>query len=348
AYVDALIREIELTAALPHLPRRFDTVFFGGGTPSLLGGEALSSLLRRLRACFDILPEAEISLECNPGTADESMLRACRAAGVNRLSVGMQSCSDRLLKDLGRIHDHRMFLDCVRLARAAGFENINADVMHGLPGQTRRDSLETLRAAAELELEHISAYALILEPHTPLHARAARGETFLPDADEVADMQDEGFAYLASRGYERYEISNFARPGFYCRHNWNYWQNGEYLGFGVAAHSAARLSEWTRWANTESLSEYLRLTARGKRPLAEIIRLFPADEMFESVMLGLRLVQGVERAAFQARFGARLEEAYPSAVEALRARGWLLETETHIALTPQGLDMQNAALQFFL
>lgn len=347
-YVDALLAEISLVAALPKRPQAFDTVFFGGGTPSLLSAQQLGTVMGALKSQFDLQREAEVSLECNPGTATAEKLRAYRDAGINRLSIGMQSSQDHLLAVLGRIHNRAQLLSTVSLARAAGFANLNVDVMHGLPGQHQEDYLATLKTACELNVQHISAYALILEENTRLYERAKHGELTLPDADAVADMQDAGLAFLEEQGYERYEISNFARPGFACRHNLNYWRNGEYLGFGVAAHSVCRMGAWTRWANAETLTEYYRQLRRGRQPRGEVLRLLPADEMFESVMLGLRLVRGIDRMCFFERFGISVKEAYPRALEELRVRGWLLESETHIALTKCGLDMQNAALQFFM
>ncbi len=347
-YIEALLREIALVAALPNRPRNFDTVFFGGGTPSLLSGQQLGVIMDALCKQFDINCDAEISLECNPGTATAEKLQAYRKAKVNRLSIGMQSAKDDLLMAIGRIHDHAQLLSTVASARGAGFANINVDVMHGLPDQSQKDYISTLKAACELGVQHISAYALILEEGTALHARARRGALSLPDADAVADMQDAGLLFLEEQGYERYEISNFSRPGFACRHNLNYWQNGEYLGFGVAAHSVCRMDTWTRWANAETLKEYYRLLQRGRHPRCETLRLLLADEMFESVMLGLRMVAGIDRMRFFERFGISIKDAYPNALDELRARGWLLENETHIALTKRGLDMQNAALQFFM
>ena len=208
--------------------------------------------------------------------------------------------------------------------------------------------MDTLRTACDLGLQHISSYALTLEEHTPLYARVESKLVKLPDSDLVADMQDAGIDYLASRGYHRYEISNFALPGYECRHNLNYWQNGEYLGLGVAAHAVVRKKRWTRTANVDTLEEYYRLLARGKRPLAETIELHNADEMFECVMLGLRLTKGVDRKAFYKRFGLDMAEAFPDGMEAIRKRGWVEETEGFIALNRKGLDLQNEALGFFL
>ena len=347
-YVEALLTELELVARGGGYPAAFDTVFFGGGTPSLLSGAQMKTILDALRFHFAIRADAEISMECNPGTVSPEKLAAYRAAGINRLSIGLQSTHDVLLNEIGRIHHFAQFLETLSSARAAGFDNINVDLMHGLPNQTLEQYLDSLKTVCDLGVQHISAYSLILEEHTPLYFRVEKGEVALPDEDTVADMQDAGIEYLEQRGYHRYEISNFAQDGFECRHNRNYWDNGEYLGFGIAAHAAVRQGRWTRFANVDSLDEYYRLLARGKRPLAETIRLTQRDEMFECVMLGLRLVRGVDRARFFARFELDIAEAYPLAMEKLRKRGWVIETEQAIALNSKGLDLQNEALGFFM
>ena len=347
-YVEALLTELELVARGGGYPAAFDTVFFGGGTPSLLSGAQMKTILDALRVHFAIRADAEISMECNPGTVSPEKFAAYRAAGINRLSIGLQSTHDVLLNEIGRIHHFAQFFETLSSARAAGFDNINVDLMHGLPNQTLEQYLDSLKTVCDLGVQHISAYSLILEEHTPLYFRVEKGEVALPDEDTVADMQDAGIEYLEQRGYHRYEISNFAQDGFECRHNRNYWDNGEYLGFGIAAHAAVRQGRWTRFANVDSLDEYYRLLARGKRPLAETIRLTQRDEMFECVMLGLRLVRGVERARFFARFELDIAEAYPLAMEKLRKRGWVIETEQAIALNSKGLDLQNEALGFFM
>ena len=347
-YVEALLTELELVARGGGYPAAFDTVFFGGGTPSLLSGAQMKTILDALRVHFAIRADAEISMECNPGTVSPEKFAAYRAAGINRLSIGLQSTHDVLLNEIGRIHHFAQFFETLSSARAAGFDNINVDLMHGLPNQTLEQYLDSLKTVCDLGVQHISAYSLILEEHTPLYFRVEKGEVALPDEDLVADMQDAGIEYLEQRGYHRYEISNFAQDGFECRHNRNYWDNGEYLGFGIAAHAAVRQGRWTRFANVDSLDEYYRLLARGKRPLAETIRLTQRDEMFECVMLGLRLVRGVDRARFFARFELDIAEAYPLAMEKLRKRGWVIETEQAIALNSKGLDLQNEALGFFM
>ncbi len=348
AYVEALLTELELVARGGDYPAAFDSVFFGGGTPSLLSGGQMQRIMNALTSHFDIRADAECSMECNPGTTTPEKLAAYRAAGINRLSIGLQSTHDALLQSIGRIHSFDQFLDTLKHARAAGFANINVDLMHGLPNQTVEQYLDSLKTVCDLGVQHISAYSLILEEHTPLYSRVESGAVARPDEDLVADMQDAGIDYLEQRGYHRYEISNFALDGFACRHNLNYWNNGEYLGFGIAAHAAVRQKRWTRFANVNTIEEYYRLLARNKRPLAETIRLTPRDEMFECVMLGLRLVRGVDRAAFLSRFGLDVAQAYPAAMELLRLRGWVIETEGFIALNRKGLDLQNEALGFFM
>ena len=348
-FVLALLSEINLAAkTYPNLPV-FDTVFFGGGTPSLLTGAQLCRILTALRENFQITSNAEISLEANPGTVTGGFLTACRAAGVNRLSFGVQSLNDGLLAGIGRIHRGQDVLDCLALARKAGFENINADVMHGLPGQRQEDYLDTLKIICDLGLPHISSYALILEEGTPLFDLVSTGKVSLPSEDAVADMEDTGIAYLKERGYHRYEISNFALPGYPCRHNLNYWANGEYLSFGPAAHSCLRLDgAWTRWSNRCDLDGYLDDIASGRLPLEEQRVIPRIEEMFETLMVGLRTASGVDRAAFVARFGQRIEEAYPLALGELEKRGWLSPSPSHLALNERGLDMNNAAIGLFL
>ncbi len=348
SYVDALIAELELVARGGSYPAAFDTVFFGGGTPSLLSGDQMQQIMRGLKERFDIRESAEISMECNPGTTTPEKLAVYRAAGINRLSIGLQSTHDALLKSIGRIHTFEQFLSTLQSAREVGFSNINVDLMHGLPNQTVDQYLDSLKTVCDLGVQHISAYSLILEEHTPLFDCVERGEVKPLDEDLVADMQDAGIDLLEQRGYQRYEISNFAQEGFVCRHNLNYWHNGEYLGFGVAAHGVVRDRKWTRYANVSTLDEYMRLLSRCKRPLAETIWLAPRDEMFECVMLGFRLIRGIDRATFLARFGLDIVEAYAYAFEQLRKRGWLIEAEDRVALNRGGLDFQNEALGFFM
>ena len=350
AYVDWLLREIALAAERLPVPEVVESVFLGGGTPSLLTGVQMAAVLDALRARYPVAADAEITAECNPGTVDEARLAAYRSAGVNRLSVGLQSADGALLAAVGRIHTYARFAETMAAAARVGFDNINVDVMHGLPGQTESAYLDTLACACSMEgVRHVSAYALILEEDTPLFARVRAGSVALPDEDAVADMQDAGMAYLAAQGFQRYEIANYARPGFACRHNLGYWQNGEYLGFGVAAHAAQRVGGvWTRRENLATPEAYRRSIAQGRLPVAVTRAIGREEEMFETVMLALRTVAGLSLPGFLARFGVSLYEAYPAAVAELRRRGWTCESATAFALNARGLDLQNEALLAFL
>lgn len=347
-YTAALITEMRLYSPLIK-EKTFDTVFIGGGTPSLLPAGLISRIMDEARECFDIADDAEITIECNPESIDEIKLNEYKAAGVNRLSIGMQSSDDNVLAAIGRIHDRAKFLSAYALAENAGFTNINIDIMHGLPMQSVESYLDSVRLAAELGVQHISSYSLILEEHTRLYNEVVSGKITLPDEDDTADMQDVGIELLESLGYKRYEISNFAKEGFECRHNINYWNNGDYLGLGVNAHSAMHLRDkWVRFRNHETIEEYVKLLGENKLPLAETQEVEREDEMFECIMMGLRKIEGVSRAEFEARFGIDPVEQFASAVSAATLDGTMEVTEERMKLTRRGLDFQNEVLLNFM
>ena len=328
AYVQALTEELRAQARLYAEGRIVRTVFFGGGTPSLLAGAQMRALLKALRDCFDVDPDAEISMEANPGTVTEESLAAYRAAGVNRLSLGVQSFSDRLLASIGRIHTAREAERAVAMARGAGFDNLNLDLMYGLPGQSPADFAESVNAALSLSPEHLSLYSLIVEEDTPMHGRVARGEAVLPGEEDVLAMQHGAQAALKARGYERYEVSNYALPGRQCRHNLVYWRRGEYLGLGCAAHS---LMEDVRFSNTEDLDAYL----AGERT-AERTPLTEEDAREETVMLGLRTREGIPRGALSGR---------EAALARLTAAGLMEEAPPgRVRATDRGMDVLNALI----
>ena len=326
----------------------FETIFLGGGTPSLLSGEQVSRLLARLREQFHVTDNAEITIECNPGTLNSEKLEEYREAGINRLSIGLQSTHGEHLTSIGRIHTFEDFLRTYRQARSAGFENINIDLMFGLPGQTWAQYQNTLETVISLGPEHVSAYSLTLEEQTPLYHLIAQGEMSLPDEDETFEMYDLGARVLEQAGYLRYEISNFALPKKECLHNINYWENGEYLGLGVAAHSSLRDDGLVRSSNAVTLDAYSHAVARRELPIASSERVNVGQEMFECVMLGLRMIMGINKYAFYRRFGVSVESVYPKAIEVLVRKGWLDVDEVAFRLTPAGLNMQNAALLEFM
>lgn len=347
-YFVALISEMRKYAPLMK-DRVFDTVFIGGGTPTCLKKGRIAALLTEARSSFSIAPDAEITCEANPESASAEKLAELYSAGVNRLSMGLQSADDAVLASIGRVHTRDMFIRALAEARSAGFTNINADVMHGLPGQTRESYLDTLALAADLKLPHISSYALILEEGTPLYDDVANGRVELPDPDDTAQMEDDGFAFLAEHGYRRYEISNFALPGSECRHNLNYWNNGEYLGLGLNSHSALRIKgEWTRFNNTEDLSEYINELGDGKLPVRNTRKTERDEEMFESIMLGLRKTDGISRKEFAERFGVDPVIQYAPAIAELELDGMIEITEERMYLNSRGLDFQNEALIKFM
>ena len=347
AYLSALKKEISL-AGQRFMPVVYDTVFIGGGTPSILSANDMAELIEHLNNALRIAPDAEFTIECNPGTVDREKLLTFRLGGVNRISFGLQSSDDSLLRAIGRIHDFAKFKESLALTKEAGFTNANVDLMYGLPGQSEKQYLDTIREVTALEPTHISAYSLILEEGTPLYGQAMAGEIILPKEDEVADMQDKGRALLSSLGYERYEISNYAKPGYACRHNINYWGNGPYLGMGLAAHSAMDIGGWRRWYNYSSMSDYIGALDKGALPIAEQQSIPQKEEMFECLMLGLRMLKGVDREAFLVRFGQDVCTAYLDAVEALVTLGWAEVTKAYLRLTNIGLDMENSALLYFL
>ena len=345
AYMAALEREMK-TRQAEAAWGELDTVFIGGGTPSLLPPGEVAGLMDAIKYHFAIAPDAEISIECNPGTVDGDRLREYKSAGINRLSIGLQSADDRLLGIIGRIHTRAMFEGAFFAARQAGFSNINVDVMHGLPGQSQGDYIDTLRYVAAQSPEHVSGYSLILEEGTPLMADVEAGAVTLPTPDAVADMQDAGTGFLAQAGYARYEISNFAKAGFACRHNINYWENGPYLGLGVGAHSAWQWQgQWSRFCNPAGFEVYM--NGAGGPIAPQIIP--PAEERFETVMLGFRMLDGISLSRFESRFGVAFSDAYPEAVRVLTKRG-LLELDfddDRARLTPRGLDIENTVLMEF-
>ncbi len=350
AYTGALCLEMErMSRVLPEC--EYDTVFLGGGTPSILTSEQIQMIMRTLRTHFSVRADAEISMECNPGTLTEAKLCGYREAGINRLSVGLQSSDDVLLKTIGRIHTADMFFRTAAAVKACGFDNFSVDIIHGLPGQTEAQYLETIQAAAGTGAKHISSYSLILEEGTPLYGMVSNGTVRLPDEEETADMEDAGISLLSRLGFVRYEISNFAKEGYRCRHNINYWKNGEYAGFGPGAHSAMHRPGWTRWNCPPDIPAYLSSIRKGELPVYQSEQIGKDEEMFETVMTGLRLCEGVPFEAFRLRFGRDLPETYPYAIGKLKEAGWL-DTAAYaagrLALNARGLDLQNRALSFFL
>lgn len=322
---------------------RVVSIFFGGGTPTVLAGSQLAALLKNLLKYFQAGEDCEITLEANPGTLDAEKLEICRKAGFNRLSMGCQSASDRELKSLGRIHSYEDFLENFRLAREAGFRNINVDLMSGIPGQTLDSWEETLTRTAELGPEHISAYSLILEEGTPFYE--ARESLELPDEETERLMYERTAELLGRYGYRQYEISNYAKEGFCCRHNLGYWTGREYLGLGLGA---ASLWEHARFRNTGSMEEYLAFSGDRNKIRREKEELSEKDQQAEYMILGLRLTQGISLEDFRKTFGAKAEEIWPGTVEKYKRYGLLEEADGCLRFTRKGISLSNVVLAEFL
>ena len=346
AYVDALLEEAAVRAAQLQYPQ-MDTVFIGGGTPSLLPAHLLDRLLSRLKELFPLSPGAEFTSEANPGTLTCEWLTAAVHHGVNRLSLGMQAYQPELLRTLGRIHTFDEVKESVALCREHGVKNISLDLMFGLPGQTEAQWLETLRMALTLEPEHLSCYGLIPEEGTPLTADLKSGRLSLPDEEAERRMYDAALALLHSHGYEQYEISNFALPGYECRHNLGYWRQIPYLGLGASASSMLRNTPEVfclRETNPPSLEEYLRMCRNQAWTCRETVAVSPEEARFETLMLGLRTTQGVSEAAYAALHRRSLHEDYGDRLYPLMQQGFLQHQDGWWSLTRKGMDVQNAVL----
>lgn len=368
AYADALIREIEFYAPLMK-DYLVSTIFIGGGTPTWLDENKMVEILDTIYTYFNISPEAEVTMECNPGTVTAGKLEKYRKAGVNRLSIGLQSADDEELELLGRIHTFEKFLKTYEMALNAGFVNMNVDLISGIPYQTGEKFLHTLQKVVRLKPSHISVYSLIIEKGTPFYEtykfdavkqEAGMQTEMLPTEDEVYRITKLTQQYLANAGYEQYEISNFAKPGFACDHNMGYWTRENYLGLGLGA---ASLVENVRYTNTTDLDEYIKNSKK-----IEILSFQQPDgtvengtnlhiaadvvsrkaQMEEFMFLGLRMKKGVTRARFQETFGIPIEAVYKAALDRLKGQGLLEVSAGNIRLTEKGQDLSNYALAQFL
>lgn len=312
------------------------SIFFGGGTPSLVNAEYIARTLERLRNTVRFAADIEITIEVNPGTLTEEKLRLYRDAGINRLSIGVQSFDGGLLKNLGRIHTPQEAEEAVLLAKDAGFDNISIDLMYALPGQSMAQWKHTLEKAVTLPLTHISAYSLIVEEGTEMARRVSAGEAAIPDDDSVNDMQRMAVRMLADAGFARYEISNFAQPGCESRHNMTYWTGGEYLGLGSAAHS---LMENARFSNPPEPERYM----AGERKLDYTPRTL-RDRQEEALMLETRTLRGLDLRKWQKLFSGDFLGQYSKSVRRLENYGLIKIEEGFLRLTPPGLELQDSVV----
>lgn len=375
-YVHALLAEIRFYGGRMQ-EYLVSTIYVGGGTPSWLDEGLMLAVLRQVYESFRVMERAEVSIECNPGTVTAAKLAAYKGAGVNRLSIGLQSCRNDELKLLGRIHTFEQFLKTFELAREAGFKNINVDLISGLPGQTAEKFGETLQQVIRIRPEHISAYTLLIEEGTPFYERykydavkqeAGMQTEFLPTEDEAYRIYKLTQRVLKKAGYEQYEISNYARPGAACRHNVGYWTRENYLGVGLGA--ASMLAN-VRYRNTADIYEYIELCRNpvGLPPEAFAKKeetsapngdwfgsnlhlsadvLSRQAQMEEFMFLGLRMTQGVTRAGFERNFGMSVDAVYREVLEALKSQELLSLAEGRIVLTERGMDLANYCMAKFL
>jgi oxygen-independent coproporphyrinogen-3 oxidase len=332
--------------------RTVETVFFGGGTPSLNPPDEMRQILDGMRATFNVAADAEIALEANPGSLSEEYLRALRDIGFNRLSIGVQSFDDEDLVALDRIHTAQDARDAYAAARAAGFDNVNLDLIYGLPEQPLSAWRRNLEQAVELAPEHLSLYALTIEEGTPLARDVARGRVTAPDPDMQAEHYEWTQDRLAAAGYEHYEISNWARPGRECRHNLVYWQNREYLGLGAGAHS---FLNGVRFSTALLPNRYAELVDESAAAADGTMRhvvgaedVTPELAMADTMILGLRLAVGIDAREFLRRHGRDLRAVYGSIVDEFVGYGLLEATDTRVRLTPRGRLLSNELFQRLL
>ena len=376
SYIKKLQEEIVYCGA-QYGEYQVSSIFFGGGTPTILEGYQLAAILETVKEHFNITTDAEITVECNPGTLTAGKAEKLVQAGFNRLSMGLQSADDRELHLLGRIHNFAQFLESYDLARKAGFRNINVDLMSALPGQTLKSWQDTLQKVTALRPEHISAYSLIIEEGTPFYERFAEDERIreegghprlLPEEDVERQMYELTETFLHTKGYERYEISNYAKPGYECRHNCGYWTRKDYLGLGLGASS---LVEHQRFQNTSELKTYLEqeyspqcegqheriaetiqlqeetgLTQTGHHILIETLD--KKSEMEEFMFLGLRLMAGISRQQFEKKFQVTLNSVYGEVLRKLKGEQLIEEVAGYVRLTEHGIDVSNYVLAEFL
>ncbi|MGN1267464.1 MAG: radical SAM family heme chaperone HemW [Dorea sp.] len=336
-YVESLCKEIRSYGEFAKA-YRVVSIFVGGGTPSILEASQMREIFDAVRDVFFVVNDAEITVEMNPGTVTKEKLQEYKGSGVNRLSIGLQSVNNDELKVLGRIHTYEEFLHTYEMARQEGFENINIDLISAIPYQTVESWRRTLHTVCRLNPEHISAYSLIIEEGTPFYERYGEGkhDDELPNEEDERQMYHDTKEILASYGYQRYEISNYAKEGYECKHNIGYWSRTEYLGIGTGAASLVDNCRWTQ--------EF----EQGNWAFGEKERLTVDEQMEEFMFLGLRKIKGVSKEEFTSEFGKHMEEVYSSVLAEMKEEGLLEEAEGYVRLTEAGIDVSNYVMSEFL
>jgi oxygen-independent coproporphyrinogen III oxidase len=343
-YLAAIKREIQIYGEkYPEII--VQSIYIGGGTPTVYSGDVIYEILETCYQCFRINKGIEITVESNPATFDATKADKILKAGVNRLSIGAQSLNDRLLKNIGRIHDKKDIIRSYNIARSVGFKNINLDLMFGIPGQTIRKLQRTLEEVIKLHPEHISLYGLTIEEGTPFQEYIEQGILKIPSDDIAYNMYKEAINFLSSCDYEQYEISNFSLPGKRCLHNQIYWNNKEYIGIG--ASSASYLKK-IRFKNISNLYQYVYLLKNSILPIESKEVLPLREEMSETVILKLRMTEGIAKEDFFARFKIPIETVFNEQLETLKKEGLLQENKSHYFFTRRGIMLSNIAFMEFL
>lgn len=343
-YLDSLKREMELYKE-NFEDKSIDSVFVGGGTPSILNEEEIKILFQNIKNNFQIKDSAEITMECNPGTLTLNKLKTMKECGVNRLSIGLQAVQNNHLEYIGRVHTYEEFEKNYYQAKEVGFENINVDLMYALPNQSKEDWMESLEKVAKLNPTHISAYSLILEENTELFNMYERHEFELLDEDTDIEMYEYTISYLKSNGYNQYEISNYAKKGFECKHNILYWKCENYVGIGVSA--SGFLNE-TRYNNLCELDEYEEIIHSGKKPIEWEEKLSIKDEIEESIFLGLRMNEGIKFKDFYEKYNFNFEEEYKNEIDKLKKMKLIETKDEGMKLTQKGREISNSVFVEFM
>lgn len=353
-YVTALIKEISLYKKLGKQVK-VSSIFIGGGTPSVIDGKYMEDIFDEVRKVFDILPEAEISIECNPGTVTEEKLESYKNCGINRISLGLQATNNEELKNLGRIHTYEDFVQSYGLVRKAGFKNINIDLMSAIPGQSVKSWKQTLKRIVELNPEHISAYSLIIEEGTKfwdVYGEDKPREDDLPSEADEREMYYLTKRILGEEGYNRYEVSNYSKDDLHCKHNLGYWDRAEYLGIGLGASSLliskVEKSEEVRTKNVEDMQTYIDMVAAMTPPILTVETISKPMQMEEFMFLGLRKIDGVSKYIFTEQFNIDIEEIFGEVLDKMYSQGLLKEINGQIKFTEKGIDLSNMVLSEFL
>lgn len=339
-YTHALCKEIVNAGK----GRRIDTVFIGGGTPTYLSLEAWELIGQSLKE-LDIVDGAEFTVECNPGTVDFHKLKLLKEIGVNRISIGLQAWQDKLLKSIGRIHTRDEFISCFNMVREQGFNNINVDIMFGLPNQELSDLEETIEELAKLSPEHISCYSLIVEDNTPFGKLYEKGELKLPDEELERVMYDTSVKLLEKKGYKQYEISNFSKNGFQCGHNIKYWKAEEYIACGLAAHGYL---DGTRYRNQENIKKYISKVNESGLSVVESYKNTLKDDVEEFMFMGLRMIEGVSEDEFYSRFGISLWDMYGEVINKFIKLNYLEHKGGRVFIEPKALGVSNSIMCEFI